>query len=260
MTKQKNFKIPGDQIREIAPGYGGCLATDKIVVDGEPVRYMYREEADHDADSGWRFAAGTESEEYMDEVDNHGVYDVNTIANYDPAIVPLLDAAVGSTFERTGAGEFVQIEARPPAQGEEQTAVFPIVEGTYQMTSEWSITLPGPYRRRIEDESLVLWRPGLTAWILIWDKPASEPQADRLAMLREDVAPQGFDPVEESSAGLLRFSYRLDEEGSDAGVPALHTFAIGERGHVQMAVYFDDENDLEEARGLWRSLRESAGA
>ena len=31
----------------------------------------------------------------MDEASNHGVYDVNTIANYDPDIIPLLDAPVG---------------------------------------------------------------------------------------------------------------------------------------------------------------------
>ena len=46
----------------------GCFATDRILVDGEKVGYMYREEpADgNDWDSGWRFTAGDESQEYMD--------------------------------------------------------------------------------------------------------------------------------------------------------------------------------------------------
>ena len=39
------------------------------------------------------------------------VYDVNTIANYDPEIVRLLDAPVGSAFEREGgSGPLVAIE------------------------------------------------------------------------------------------------------------------------------------------------------
>ena len=35
--------------------------------------------------------SGLEDQDYMDEADNHGIYDVNTIANYDPTIIPLLD-------------------------------------------------------------------------------------------------------------------------------------------------------------------------
>jgi len=41
---------------------------------------LYREEPRHDADSGWVFTAGTESQEYMDNPDNLAIYDVNTIA------------------------------------------------------------------------------------------------------------------------------------------------------------------------------------
>ena len=61
---------------------------------------MYREQPDNDIDSGWRFMTGTESDAYMNDPQNHGVYDVNTIANYDPDVVPLLDAAIGSAFQR----------------------------------------------------------------------------------------------------------------------------------------------------------------
>ena len=39
----KPFRIPGDQIQQLAPGRGGCYASDRITVDGERVGYMYRE-------------------------------------------------------------------------------------------------------------------------------------------------------------------------------------------------------------------------
>jgi hypothetical protein len=82
-----------------------------ITVDGHKVGYMYREESDNDVDGGWRFMSGQEPQEYMDNPDKHGVYDVNTIANYDPEIIPYLNAPVGTAFERDReSGKFVKIE------------------------------------------------------------------------------------------------------------------------------------------------------
>ena len=109
----KVFKISKDQIRDLVPGRGGCIASDRITVDGEPVGYMYRDEPAHDLDSGWRMVAGDESEEYMDEPSNHAVWDVNTIANYDPDIIPLLDAPIGAMFERSEEGPFVPVLSDP---------------------------------------------------------------------------------------------------------------------------------------------------
>ena len=45
---------------------------------------------------------------------------------------------------------------------------FPVAEDNYQMTDEWSLTLPLPFNRRFEEGSLVIWRPRLTFWINVW--------------------------------------------------------------------------------------------
>ena len=78
---------------------------------------MYRESPDRHIDSGWRWMSGFESDEYMNDPDNHAVYDVNTIANYDPDVVPFLEAPIGSAFERkNGTGPFVEVhDFEPPA-------------------------------------------------------------------------------------------------------------------------------------------------
>jgi hypothetical protein len=111
----KTFRLSADQIKRLAPGHGACIASDRITVDGRPVGFMYRGSPDNEHDSGWRFMAGDENQHYMDDPDNHGVYDVNTIANYDPAIIPLLDAPRGSVFERQeGSGRFVPVEDWAP--------------------------------------------------------------------------------------------------------------------------------------------------
>jgi len=97
----KRLRLNAADIQPVATGLGACIATDMITVDGKPVGFMYREiEPDNEADSGWRFLSGAEDQDYMDDADNHGVYDVNTIANYDPTIVPLLKSPPGSAFER----------------------------------------------------------------------------------------------------------------------------------------------------------------
>lgn len=102
----KAFKLKAHEIAPVALGRGGCLATDRIVVDGERVRYMYREAPIRPEDSGWRLFAGDEDAEYMANNERHGVYDVNTLVNYDPDILPFLDAAYGSRFERDVDGKF----------------------------------------------------------------------------------------------------------------------------------------------------------
>jgi hypothetical protein len=103
----KPFKIPRGQLRRIIPDMGGCYATDRITVDGSKVGYMYREEPRNNIDSGWRFLAGDESQEYADAPDNWAIYEVNTICNCDEAITPYLRAPVGSAFGRVpGTDEF----------------------------------------------------------------------------------------------------------------------------------------------------------
>ena len=87
---------------------GFALAPKQLVENRIKVRFMYREEPDNEQDSGWRFFSGFESDEYVNNPDNIGLYDVNTIANIDPDIIPLLNSPIGSMFERENANdEFV---------------------------------------------------------------------------------------------------------------------------------------------------------
>jgi len=96
----KKFKLSREEIKPLVNDNSACFATDMIVVEGYPVRFMYREKPDREEDSGWRFMSGFEDDEYMDNAENHGVYAVNTIANYDPSIIPFIDSPIGSVFEK----------------------------------------------------------------------------------------------------------------------------------------------------------------
>ena len=111
MSRNKNFKLKKEEIKQLIKPMGGCIATDAITVENLKVKYMTRMEPENDADSGWLFQSGTETQEYMDDADNMAVYDVNTIANYDPSIIPYLESPIGSEFMRlVGTNQFKKLE------------------------------------------------------------------------------------------------------------------------------------------------------
>lgn len=82
---------------------GFALAPKQLVENKLKVRFMYREEPDNQDDSGWRFFSGYETDEYVNNPDNIGLYDVNTITTIDPDVVPFLDSPIGSAYERESA-------------------------------------------------------------------------------------------------------------------------------------------------------------
>lgn len=82
---------------------GFALAPKQLVENRLKVRFMYREAPDNDQDSGWRFFSGFESDAYVNNPDNIGLYDVNTIAGIDPDIIPHLTSPAGYAFERENA-------------------------------------------------------------------------------------------------------------------------------------------------------------
>lgn len=102
----KRFHLPPAAIHPLAVGLGACIASDQITVGGKRVGYMYREKPDGAPDSGWRFFSGDESQTYADDAEHFAFYDINTIANYDPTVIPFLEAPIGSAFARDAHGEF----------------------------------------------------------------------------------------------------------------------------------------------------------
>jgi hypothetical protein len=217
-----------------------------ITVEGRKVGYMYREQPDTDVDSGWRFNSGLESQMYMDDPSNHSIYDVNTIANYDAEIIPFLGAQVGAEFERErGYGKFVQIGGQPWEPGSKPASPwpppgYPLVEGDHALTETWSVRLPERFARRVEAGALVLWRPGLTIWLTAWNNDHDRSRSRRLAWIKESASQERFSEREDKERDVTRYSYRLRDESDDGPVESLYGFVVGDSGHLQMAIYFDD--------------------
>lgn len=87
----------------------GCIVSNRITKDSYKVGYMYREEAsDVYPDSGWRFFAGDEDEEYSNDPDNFAIFNLNTICNYDQDIIKYLELSIGTYLIRINSLEFLE--------------------------------------------------------------------------------------------------------------------------------------------------------
>ena len=121
--RNRDYHVKAEDVKSLLPdwkGADGCIATNRITVEGRKVGYCYREEPDGGWDSGWRFTAGDESEAYMDDPNNAGIYKLNTICNDDPDIISLLHTPAPCAFERDESGVFQQIQGWKPEQDEEE--------------------------------------------------------------------------------------------------------------------------------------------
>jgi hypothetical protein len=132
---------------------------------------------------------------------------------------------------------------------------YPLVEGKHQLTDQWSLHLPAQFARRIEDGSLVLWRPGLTIWLDAFGNDHRTSRTQRLREIRADVSERAQNIRETSGPTLTRLVYRLSDTNAKGTVEAVYAFTFSDTGHLQMAVYFDDLADEATADAIAASVQ-----
>ena len=104
----KQFLLEKEDIKPLVKLGFSCIASDRITIDGKKIGYMYRENPTSEFDTGWRFFAGDEEEQYTDDPSNFEIYELNTICNYDETIIPYLISEIGTSFEKVD-NEFKKI-------------------------------------------------------------------------------------------------------------------------------------------------------
>jgi hypothetical protein len=248
--KEKRYFIPRDRIRKIASGRGSCLASDRIMVDGRPVGFFYREAPDGAADSGWKFQAGDESAEYCNDPENWGVYDLNTVVNYDAEILPFLDHPTGVEYDRDESGKIRVLHE--PQHDEPFPLALPDAEGSMPLGEGFVLELPGNFGRRFEGDTLRLIRPGLILDISAFDK-AAQSRSSPADWIRR-ISPSAFDRLDENDGSLRRVAYRMDEHRKDER-PTFTGLVFSEARFVLLTAYFESESEVEAARAVWRSIR-----
>jgi hypothetical protein len=139
---------------------------------------------------------------------------------------------------------------------------FPIIEGRYRLTEEWELHLPDKFNRRVEDGSLVLWRPGLTFWISVWGSlPQATPEGALSWMLR-DASPERTDEKIERSGDVIRLSYRLREQrpdGTPQALASINACVIAPAGLLVIAAYCDSPEAESTGGEVIASVRPTGG-
>lgn len=80
----------------LSAALGRCIASKEISEHGRRIGFLYRETPVFEQDSGWRFFAGDESDEYAADPDNFAVCSMADISERHPDIQPLLQEAEGA--------------------------------------------------------------------------------------------------------------------------------------------------------------------
>ena len=119
---------------------------------------------------------------------------------------------------------------------------YPLVTGDYQLTKGWRINLPQEFNRRIEEGSLVLWRPELTFWVNVWNNEGDVTVDEVLTRLLAAASPDRRDEKIDTSAPTLRLTYELaedDTERDESTGQSINGFVICPSGYVQISAYYD---------------------
>lgn len=243
---------------------GYCIATKRVAQPGARVGYMYREHPDERDDSGWRFFVGDETDEEVDDAENLAIYDVNTIAAIDPAIIARLHAPYGSSWDRVEGSD--KFEAGPPRDDDEdepgsyqppknQIPIFPIVTGAFDLPGEWRCNLPAYFFIRREDADLVLWRKGLTMrfnFMLAGKLKTSKEAA--LAKNKTTKHKLAREEHEELGDDLIRYTYELPPECDKQGCTTLIGNLYTDSQWVLSAYQCDSADDIRLGRAVRASL------
>lgn len=247
----KKYKLDAKDIKRMVPSMGGVFASDMITLEGKQVDYMVRQEPERESDSGWIMYGGEETQKYIDDPKNVSIWDINTIANYDPEIIPFLTYPVGTEVERNDEGilEVIDLEAeRPPV-----ILLQPIEDGKVKITENWSFDIESRLLRRLENSSLVVWKPGLTIWMNAYNANdlTIEQRVENVISKRSTGA---FDIKESKGGELIKLGYRLVEEGEEGEQPSAYIFGFTEKYEVHLTIYFDDEKYLKDIEEVFDSL------
>jgi|CXWL01.1.fsa_nt_gi hypothetical protein len=247
----KNYKLSPAEIWPMVPNIGFAFATDRISIEGCAVDYMVREKPSREGDTGWIFYGGGETQEYIDDPTKTSVLSVNTIANYDPEIIEFLTYPTGTEIARNATGKLEVIN--PNAIKPDVIFFYPIIEGRNSLTKHWSIEATSRMFRRFDHGNLVIWKPGLTIWITSYG--ANEISLEtRIKAIQETISEKA-EALEHAQVGSLhKIRYWLEEDDAGASQRACYITGLTKSEQIQLAVYFDGAEHVEEIEKIWSSL------
>lgn len=234
------------------PAIGGIMVSKLVADGGKKPLFMYREKPRNEQDSGWRIFSGFESEEYNANPKNIGIYNPSTILKMDSSISAILLKSRGCVFERKN----------------EKSDWYNVTDFTleddflviHKLTNEWNIEINNLFTREEErNGDLVYVTEDKTVRVAIWnDKQEKEKLLEQQKSRIENRKPNESIIVEKfelSDSEILRIGYMVSESDEIKSYKVVYGFSIIDNQVVQVAIYFDHDNDKNWAIETWKKIK-----
>lgn len=235
------------------PVIGAVMASKMIVDEGKKIVFMSRQKPANEQDSGWRLFCGLETQEYVNDPTNVGIFDPKEILAIDDSIEELLLAPRGSVFEREDENSNWCIVDSYPMADDYLT--------THQLTDNWSIEINNMFdKHHKNNDDIIFSMEDKTVRIAIWEDKGKYKEA--LYLEHKNIInnrDQDFRPTLESyefkEEQVLRVGYRVEEKHEDKTYQVIYGFCLIDECVVQVAFYFDEPEDKEWAVQTWQKIQ-----
>lgn len=231
---------------------GGLMVSKLITEKGNKPMFMYREKRTRNEDSGWRIFSGFETDEYLENHENIGIYNPSTILKMDSSIQNLLLKGVGSVYERKDEkSEWYKVDDY------ELEDDF-IVE--HLITEEWTIEINNLFERRKEENGDLLYTTGdKSVRVAIWnfDQTKNEIYQDQVESIenRDESESVTLSKYEFSDLDISRIGYKIRENDESKSYDVIYGFSIVDKEIIQLAFYFDNQEDESWAIETWKNIK-----
>jgi len=180
------------------PPIRGLMVSKLITEEGKTPMFIYREKRTRKEDSGWRIFSGFETDEYLENPKNIGIYNPSTILKIDFSLHSILLKGVGSVFEKK----------------DENSAWCPVYDykldddfmTEHYLTENWTIKINNLFERIKEENGDLLYTTGdRSVRIAVWEPSQSKRE------IYDDYVKTIENRVESESEVLKRYEFSDSE-------------------------------------------------
>jgi hypothetical protein len=237
------------------PPIGGLMVSKMVVDENIKPNFMYREKRTRPEDSGWRIFTGFETEEYNNNPDNIGIYNPSTILKIDPSLQEILLNGIGSVYERSNDNSVWNKVTDFDLEDDYMT--------THRLTEDWTIEINNLFERSVEEDGTLIYTTGdKSIRLIVWnsDKNKQELYDDysRDIENRDQTKSKTFNKFEYSDNDVSRIGYLIEENDEEKIYSVIYGFSIIDKEFLQIAIYFDEKNDLDWAINTWKNIKLNA--
>ncbi len=134
---------------------------------------------------------------------------------------------------------------------------FPVVEGDYFLSKYWSITVPIPFNRRVDDDSLVLWKPGLTFWMTQFENHQAKSPREMVLSLIADRDNEVDDYKEFEIIDTFIAQYFQEEIKDDKTVFSYHYIIASEVSMLSVKTYANNRTICKMSKQICQTIKQN---